>query len=80
MKRIFLAGLFHESHSFLNGATRDVDYTTFRGEDLVLKNQDNGSPVSAVLGFAGERDWEVIPSVYPRPTSSALDHIKRQCY
>ncbi len=63
-KKVFLAGLFHESHSFLSGVTQEVDFTTFQGEDLVVKNRDNGSPISAVLQYAHSKAWEVIPSLY----------------
>lgn len=63
-KRVFLAGLFHESHSFLSNRTREADFTTFHGENLVRENQDNGSPISAILEHSRLEGWKVVPSVY----------------
>ncbi len=65
-KSVFLAGLFHETHTFLNDKTgldefrRDVLRS---GDDIVSKGLGNGSPTDGFLSFAGKQSWKVIPSI-----------------
>lgn len=70
LKRILLAGLFHETHTFLEGATPLADFSIRRGEELLLK-EDDGSPLAGALNVARECGWQVLPSIDLRATPSA---------
>lgn len=69
-KRILLAGLFHETHTFLEEVTSLESFTVRRGEELLTARGD-GSPLSGALQVADESDWEVIPTIDLRATPSA---------
>ena len=69
-KRVLLAGLFHETHTFLDGITRLDRFTLRRGDEL-LSARDDGSPLSGVLQVADESGWEVVPTIDLRATPSA---------
>ena len=70
-KRILLAGLFHETHTFLEGRTTLVDFAVCRGAELLGKAGD-GSPVAGFLEVAQAAGWEVVPAVVLRATPSAI--------
>ena len=69
-KRVLLAGLFHETHTFLDGVTPPEDFAVRLGEEL-LSCRDDGSPLSGVLETADECGWEILPTVDMRATPSA---------
>ena len=69
-KRVLLAGLFHETHTFLDGITPLDRFTVQRGDELNSARGD-GSPLSGVLQIAEEYGWEVIPTIDLRATPSA---------
>lgn len=60
--RIFLAGLFHETHSFVDETTGLSDFEIRRGAEMLACAGD-ASPLGGVLDFAAENDWEVVPAV-----------------
>ncbi len=66
-----IAGLFHESHTFLEGRTRWSEMTVHRDDEL-LKLRGDASPMGGVLEFAALDGWDVVPSIYasvtPGPT------------
>lgn len=65
-RTIFLAGLYHETHTFLKQKT---GLEQFRqdvvniGEEIIDRNRDNGSPTDGFLSYATEQNWSIIPSI-----------------
>ena len=70
MPRILLAGLFHETHTFLDGLTTLSDFQIRRGEEL-LASKGDASPLGGVLEFAADNHWHIIPAVDYRAQPSA---------
>lgn len=70
-KRVLLAGLFHETHTFLEGRTTLADFSVCRGVGLLGKAGD-GSPVAGFLEVAQAAGWEVVPALDVRATPSAM--------
>ncbi len=70
-KRVLLAGLFHETHTFLEGRTTLADFAVCRGAELLGKAGD-GSPVAGFLEVAHSAGWEVVPALDVRATPSAM--------
>lgn len=68
--RILLAGLFHETHTFIDGHTGLADFTLTEGENLLAKKGD-GSPIAGFLEVAETSNWEVVPAVDLRTLPSA---------
>lgn len=66
-----MAGLFHETHTFLEGRTTLAEFAVSRGADLLGKAGD-GSPVAGFLEVAQAAGWKVIPAVDMRATPSAM--------
>jgi len=60
--RILLAGLYHETHTFVDEITRLPDYEILRGEALLARRGD-GSTVDGFLEVAEAEGWEVVPVV-----------------
>lgn len=69
--RILLAGLFHETHTFLEGRTGLADFEVGRGAELLAKAGD-GSPTAGFLEVAQSAGWEVVPAIDLRATPSAM--------
>ena len=70
-KRVLIAGLFHETHTFLDGTTGLRDFAVMRGEEM-LRCAGDSSPLGGVLECAREFGWEIIPTVDYRATPSAI--------
>jgi microcystin degradation protein MlrC len=70
MKRILLAGLFHETHTFLEGVTPLDAFQIRRASDL-LTSRGDGSPLAGALEIADQSGWDIIPAVDVRATPSA---------
>ncbi|MBI3462090.1 MAG: M81 family metallopeptidase [Planctomycetes bacterium] len=68
--RVFLAGVFHETHTFLEGSTRWEDFSVRRGEEL-LSTAGDGSPLAAVVETAAACGWDLAPALDIRATPSA---------
>lgn len=71
MKRILLAGLFHETHTFVDDKTGLSAFATLRGDELLALKGD-GSPMGGVLDGAARFDWKVIPTVDMRASPSGM--------
>lgn len=71
MPRILLAGLFHETHTFLEGTTGLSDFSIRRDEELLMSKGD-ASPMGGVLELAAGFGWEVIPAVDYRAQPGAI--------
>jgi microcystin degradation protein MlrC len=69
-KRVLLAGLFHETHTFLDGVTTLDDFTVRRGAELLTAAGD-GSPMSGVLEVAASCGWDLLATVDLRATPSS---------
>lgn len=66
-KTIFVAGLYHETHSFLAQKTTLDAFknTVFHlGQDVVTGNLGNSSPMDGFLTTALEKNWNLIPSIH----------------
>jgi microcystin degradation protein MlrC len=66
-KRVLLAGLFHETHTFLAGQTSLADFQVRQGKQLLAAAGD-GSPLAGALETADALDWVVLPAVDYRAT------------
>jgi microcystin degradation protein MlrC len=67
--RVLIAGLFHETHTFLTERTPWSAFSVRRGDEFFQARGD-GSPLAGVLDIAEERGWEVIPTIDARATPS----------
>ena len=71
MKRILLAGLFHETHTFVDDTTGLGAFATLRGDELLTREGD-ASPLGGFLDTASRFGWHVIPTVDMRASPSGL--------
>ena len=79
-KRILLGGLFHETHTFLEGTTPLGEFGIRRGDEL-LSARGDGSPLSGALEVADASGWQVIPTIDMRATPSAtVDDAVFDCF
>lgn len=67
--RIFIAGLFHETHTFVDDKTSLVDFKIRRGEEI-LACEGDASPLGGVLEYAKQQEWEIFPAIDYRATPS----------
>ena len=68
-KRILIAGLFHETHTFADDTTGLEDFEIRRGDQLLACAGD-ASPLGGVLEFAQQQNWKIIPALDYRATPS----------
>jgi microcystin degradation protein MlrC len=68
--RVVLAGLFHETHTFLEGTTPLGDFSIRAGDDL-LSAAGDGSPLGTVVQWGLARGWQFVPTIDVRATPSA---------
>jgi microcystin degradation protein MlrC len=74
-KKILLAGLIHETHSFTDDRTGLDKFRIFRGQGL-LDRLGDGSQVDAFLTVAAREGWEVVPAaIYGAGASGTVDHV-----
>lgn len=72
--RILLAGLYHETHTFIDEITRAGAVTTHRGEALLGRRGD-GSTIDGFLSVAAREGWQVVPALdIGAMPSGTLDH------
>lgn len=74
-KRVFLAGLYHETHTFLAARTGldSFKQSLFRlGSDIVRLSRGDTSPMGGFLDVADGAGWQVIPSVQMGAEPSGL--------
>ena len=65
--RILTAGLFHETHTFVDSLTRWSDFDVVTGDE-VFKKRGDASPTDGFLEEAERLGFEVIPTVDARAT------------
>lgn len=67
MPRILLAGLYHETHTFLSAPTRLSDFENvlaLEGEAILRRCRGDASPAGGFIEVADQLGWDVLPSVY----------------
>ena len=69
--RVLFAGLFHETHTFLEGSTALRDFQILRDGDM-LGCAGDSSPLGGALESARAHGWEVLPTVDYRASPSAI--------
>jgi microcystin degradation protein MlrC len=67
--RILFAGLFHETHTFLDEVTHWQDFEVVFDQEILAKRGD-ASPTDGFLEQAAIQGWDVIPTVDARATPS----------
>jgi microcystin degradation protein MlrC len=74
--RVLIAGLFHETHTFLDDVTPLEQFQFTRGKDF-LSCEGDGSPLGGALEAAAKLDWDLIPTVDCRaqPSGTAADEV-----
>ena len=70
-KRVLLAGIFHETHSFLDQSTPLSSFTVRRGDEL-LDAAGDGSPLCGALEVADQENWNLVPIIDLRATPSGI--------
>jgi microcystin degradation protein MlrC len=74
MTRVFLAGIFHETHSFSGDITGLDSFVIHRGAEILGRRGD-ASQVDGFLSVAEREGWEVVPgAVYTGGASGTVDH------
>ena len=74
MTRVFIAGIFHETHSFSGDTTGLEGFVIHRGQEI-LDRRGDASQVDGFLSVAEREGWEVVPSaVYTGGASGTVDH------
>lgn len=75
-KRVLVAGLSHETHTFVQGVTALADYRIRRGNQLFEADGD-GSVLDGALTVARERGWEVLPVIEmdTMPAGTVADEV-----
>lgn len=60
MRRVLLAGLSHQTNTFVAGRTGLEDFEVRRGEEIL---QNDASPIAGVSEVGREKGWEILPVV-----------------
>jgi microcystin degradation protein MlrC len=72
--RIFIAGIFHETHSFTPDVTGVDKFTIHRGPAILARRGD-ASQLDGFLSVAEREGWELVPSaIYTGGASGTVDH------
>ena len=69
--RVLIAGLFHETHTFLEGTTGLADFEVRLGDELLACAGD-ASPLGGVLEAAKSFGWTILPTADFRASPSAM--------
>ncbi len=69
--RVLITGLFHETHSFVDGTTSLRDFKIVRGAEL-LRCEGDSSPMGGVLESARKFEWTVLPAIDYRASPAGL--------
>lgn len=70
-RRVLIAGIFHETHTFLDGVTGLDEFHALRGEEFFSAIGD-ASPLAGVMETARDLGWDVVPGIDCRATPSAI--------
>ena len=66
---VLIAGIFHETHSFVDDTTPLEDFQIRLGDEL-LDCTGDASPLGGALGYADSQGWQIIPTIDIRATPS----------
>ncbi len=78
--RILLAGLYHETHTFLDATTGFAEMRMRRGAEILARGGD-GSTIDGFLSVAERLGWEVIPTVdYSAMPSGTIEEAVLEQY
>ena len=69
--RVLLAGLFHETHTFVDSMTRLEDFEIRHDEEL-LSSAGDSSPLGGFFEAAEQYGWELVPTVDYRAGASGM--------
>lgn len=73
-RQVLLAGLYHETHTFLDEITGPESVRVHRGEALLARRGD-GSTIDGFLSVAQSEGWRIIPALEISATpSGTLEH------
>jgi microcystin degradation protein MlrC len=70
-KRVFVAGIFHETHTFVSLRTHLADFRVREGQ-AIWESRGDASVMAGALQVADERGWEVLPILDMDATPSAM--------
>src|SRR4028118_2259898 len=70
-KRVLIAGLMHETHTFLEGRTTLEDFTAYRGTGMLCAIGDT-STLAGVLETAQELGWQPVLALHMFAMPSAM--------
>jgi microcystin degradation protein MlrC len=74
MTRIFIAGIFHETHSFSGEKTGLEGFAIHRGDQITARLGD-ASQIDGFLSIAKREGWKIVPGVlYTGGASGTVDH------
>ncbi len=76
LKRVLIAGLYHETHTFVPGCTPLADFTVLAGEEMWRAAGDS-SPLGGTLETARACGWECLPAIDYRtiPSGTVEDAV-----
>lgn len=70
-KRVLIAGLYHETNTFLEGRTRLEDFQ-FRPGPRMLDSAGDSSPLAGAVESAARFGWEAVPAIDMRAAPGPL--------
>lgn len=75
-KRVLLAGLFHETNTFVGGTTPLRSFDVRRDPEM-WEAEGDASPLAGALAVALERGWDVLPVIDMRamPSATVADEV-----
>ncbi|MCS7055322.1 MAG: M81 family metallopeptidase [Thermoflexales bacterium] len=78
-KRILIAGLSHETHTFVPGKTTLAQFRTLRGDELWQADGD-ASCLAGGLAAARAHGWQVLPAIHmsAQPSGMVADEVIEQ--
>ena len=62
-KKIFLSGIYHETHTFLSQPTTLNDFIINIDDDIIKENIGNGSPTDGFIEYALQKNWDIISGI-----------------
>lgn len=79
-RRILIAGIFHETHSFVEEITGIADFEIRRGAQMTARRGD-ASMIDGFLEVAEREGWEVVPVCeYNATPSGTIDHAVLEAF
>src|SRR5437868_265103 len=70
-RNVLIAGLYHETNTFVDGVTALKDFKITRGAEI-LRREGDASPMGGVLEAARKFGWSIVPTVDYRATPGGI--------